>query len=74
MTLRNKLKAINNLAYDITWYDIVNWPDYKSPEEAIDEHLNWLENHFIDIRQSFENETRKYRGDLWKLNMKLWIE
>ena len=55
--------AINNLAYDITGYDIINWQDYNSPEEAIDEHLAWLENHFIDIRQSFENETRKYRKE-----------
>ena len=62
--LITKLKAINNLAYSITGYDIVNWQDYNSPEEAIDEHLDWLEQHFTDVRQKFENETRKYRGDL----------
>jgi len=39
MTLRNKLKAINKLAIDITGYDITNWEDFDSPEEAIDSHL-----------------------------------
>ena len=62
--LITKLKAINNLAYEITGYDIVNWNDYKSPEEAIDSHLQWLEWHFTDVRQHFEDDTRKYRGDL----------
>ena len=62
--LITKLKAINNLAYEITGYDITNCEDFDSPEEAIDSHLQWLKWHFTDVRQHFENETRKYRGDL----------
>jgi len=64
MILRNKLKAINKLAIDITGYDITNWEDFDSSEEAIDSHLQWLEWHFTDVRQNFEDDTKKYRGDL----------
>jgi len=53
MTLRNKLKAINKLAIDITGYDITNWEDFDSPEEAIDSHLQWLEWHNTDVSQNF---------------------
>jgi len=54
-------KAINKLAYEITGYDICSIEDFQSPEEAIDYHLDWLEQHFTDVRQNFENETRKFR-------------
>jgi len=64
MELKKKLKAINKLAYEITGYDITNWEDFDSPEEAIDSHLQWLEWHFTDVRQHFEDDTREYRGDL----------
>ena len=62
--MKNQIrKAINKLAYEITGYDICSIEDFKTPEEAIDRHLDWLENHYIDIRQSFEAETSKFRRD-----------
>jgi len=56
-SIQNK---INKLAIKITGYGIVSIEDYDTAEEAIKDHLDWLEMHFVDIRQTFESETRKF--------------
>lgn len=55
------MKIINELAISITGYDICDIESFETPDEAIESHLDWLEGHFTDIRQNFENEVRKYR-------------